>query len=110
MGDAQCFGIQGSIEPGSFTLVGAAVLLAFLNSFVTKATKQYRYYLDRSDCVPYDDNDDVRKEEDDDDAEKNFAPPEGGRDGDGDGVDVLSSLRPVPVMFTDTYRWLLRGG
>jgi hypothetical protein len=42
--DAQCFSVQGSIEPGSFTLVASAILLALLNSFVTKATRQYNYF------------------------------------------------------------------
>jgi len=101
--DAQCFGIRGSIEPGSFTLVGAAVVLALLNSFVTKATKQYNYYLEQQqhddDDVIRDDEDDVEKSSNDDDEEKVVT----------SSSPKNNKLRPIPVMFTDTYRWLLRG-
>jgi len=112
--DAQCFGVQGAIEPGSFTLVAAAMLLALLNSFVTKATRQHNYYLERS--LPDVDVEDVHVHEDvhaDNDAENNS----NNHHHDSSTTTVAPStttrstkLRPIPVMFTDTYRWLLRGG
>mmetsp|Transcript_54468 Transcript_54468/g.61620 ORF Transcript_54468/g.61620 Transcript_54468/m.61620 type:complete len:608 (+) Transcript_54468:14-1837(+) len=111
--DAQCFGVQGAIEPGSFTLVAAAMLLALLNSFVTKATRQHNYYLERS--LPDVDVEDVHVHEDvhaDNDAENNS----NNHHHDSSTTTVAPStttrstkLRPIPVMFTDTYRWLLRG-
>jgi len=114
--DAQCFGVQGAIEPGSFTLVAAAMVLALLNSFVTKATRQYNYYLERS--LPDVDVEDVHVHEDvhaDNDAENNS----NNHHHDSSTTTVApfttttttsTKLRPIPVMFTDTYRWLLRGG
>lgn len=111
--DAQCFSVQGSIEPGSFTLVAAAILLTLLNSFVTKATKQYNYYEERVGASSSNDDDDEIST-----SVKNTNNITSSNDGD--EMNVLStssrsnkqstSLRPIPVMFTDTYRWLLRGG
>jgi len=100
--DAQCFGVQGAIEPGSFTLVAAAILLALLNSFVTKATKQYIYYLERGLSnvdADVDDEDDAQNKSKIHDSSKKVAT-----------TTSRNKLRPIPVMFTDTYRWLLRRG
>jgi len=110
--DAQCFGVQGAIEPGSFTLVAAAIVLALLNSFVTKATRQYSYYLERS--LPDVDVDDVHVHKDvheDNDTENNSNNHHDSSTTVAPSTTTRSNkLRPIPVMFTDTYRWLLRGG
>lgn len=39
--DAQCFSVQSSMEEGAYVLAAGAVLLALLNTFVTKAVTQY---------------------------------------------------------------------
>ena len=98
--DAQCFGVQGTIRAGSFTLFAAAMLLALLSSFVTKATRQHNYYLEKLYIQ-------------EDDRADNAAVPNGGdhdeNGSDSDAVKSATKLRPFPVMFTDTYRWLLKG-
>eukprot|EP00934_Nitzschia_sp_Nitz4_P006159 Nitzschia sp. Nitz4//scaffold358_size24170//3784//11028//NITZ4_008429-RA/size24170-augustus-gene-0.44-mRNA-1//1//CDS//3329548996//6149//frame0 len=95
--DAQCFSVQSSIEKGSFWLAGGAVVLALVNSFVSKAVTQF-----------------FRDQESH--AIGNFS------DGESDGGFTAASgedqftadagfsarIRPAPVMFTDTFRWLLR--
>ena len=105
--DAQCFSVQGSIEPGSFTLVASAILLALLNSFVTKATRQHNYFEKRRRLQKeIEHNNEVvencTKNNDDDTMTITAA--------SSSSSSSLSStkLRPIPVMFTDTYRWLLR--
>jgi hypothetical protein len=84
--DAQCFSVRSSIEGGSYILAGGAVLLALVNTFVTKAV--FQYFRDQVDS----------NEEDIDAAILEDAEP--------DTVD--KNIRPVPVLFTDTFRWLLR--
>ncbi|KAL3925115.1 MAG: hypothetical protein SGILL_000620 [Bacillariaceae sp.] len=97
--DAQCFSVEGYIEPGSIILAVAAVLLALLNTFVGKACRQYFW--------------DQKAE-----LEKELFPDDGISDLSGDAeeqtkVDTMdtsvSRIHPVPVMFTDTFRWLLEG-
>merc|ERR1712238_543457 len=93
-------------------LVAAAILLALLNSFVTKATRQYSYYLERS--LPDVDVDDVHVHEDiheDNDTDNNSNNHHASSTTVAPSATTRSNkLRPIPVMFTDTYRWLLRGG
>merc|ERR1712238_475984 len=93
-------------------LVAAAILLALLNSFVTKATRQYSYNLERS--LPDVDVDDVHVHEDiheDNDTENNSNNHHDSSTTVAPSTTTRSNkLRPIPVMFTDTYRWLLRGG
>mmetsp|Transcript_5858 Transcript_5858/g.16690 ORF Transcript_5858/g.16690 Transcript_5858/m.16690 type:complete len:1343 (-) Transcript_5858:136-4164(-) len=91
--DAQCFSVQGSLEPGSLTLVLAAVWLALLNSFVTKATRQCDFEQKRA---TYNHNA-VAIEQ----ASSPNSPAEA-------SVEKLK-IRHLPVLFTDSYRWLLRG-
>ncbi len=88
--DAQCFSVQSSIEEGSFILAVGAVLLAFLNAFVNKAATQY--FRDMEKSIPLVAG--VHKSGD-------LAAT--------DMVVVEESIRPVPVLFTDTFRWFLRG-
>jgi hypothetical protein len=40
--DAQCFQLRGTVGWGCFALIAAAFLLAFLNTFVTRAVFQYQ--------------------------------------------------------------------
>eukprot|EP00536_Pseudo-nitzschia_multiseries_P008906 jgi/Psemu1/257673/estExt_Genewise1Plus.C_2360017 len=91
--DAQCFSVQGSLEPGSLTLVVAAVWLALLNSFVTKATRQYDF--EQKSAIR--ERSIVAMEQ--------ASPPKS----PAEAQVKKDKIRPLPVLFTDAYRWLLRG-
>lgn len=88
--DAQCFRVDSRIESASYVLVGAAFLLALINSFITKAVGQY--FRDK-------DNDENRiffQATDSDLAE------------DVHTTEFRKTITPVPVLFSDTFRWFLR--
>ena len=88
--DAQCFSVSSRIGPNAFVLVAAAVLLAFLSSFVRKAFVQYMY-----DGIPS-----VLLKENDDSTELSQS------NNSDDFVDT--NIQQVPVLFTDTFRWMLK--
>ena len=93
--DAQCFSVQSSIEDGAFVLAAGAVHLALLNTLVTKAVSQYM----REKTQLEKQIEEVCCEEafeDADEVQQGNAPESKG-------------IHPVPVLFTDTFRWLLRG-
>jgi hypothetical protein len=100
--DAQCFSVRSSIEGGSLILAGGAVLLALINTFVTKAVLQY--FRDRSAM-------ERRLQED----VENMSQTDSDNTSDTASDDPLAadggfsaSIQPVPVLFTDNFRWLLR--
>jgi len=86
--DAQCFSVQSSIEDGSFILAAGAVLLALLNTVVNKAIVQY-----------FRDNNN-RKGMLNDDEEKVI-------ESEIVNQSIDRIIHPVPVLFSDTFRWLL---
>ena len=88
--DAQCFSIESSIEAGSYILAMGAVVLGFFNSFVNKAVIQY--FRDMEEKAPRD----LEQNSDTD-----FSAD--------DVVTVSKEIRPVPVLFTDNFRWFLQG-
>lgn len=90
--DAQCFSIESSIEAGSYILAAGAVVLGFVNSFVNKAVVQYFRDMDMEAKAPRDleQNSDTEFSTD-------------------DVVTMSKEIRPVPVLFTDNFRWFLRG-
>jgi len=86
--DAQCFRVEARIEGASYFLAGASVALALLNTFVMRAVKQ---------CF-----------RDGDMSMKEFkAAPK--RDGEEiEDVQVaIRRIKPVPVLFSDAFRWFL---
>ena len=92
--DAQCFSIKSSIEKGFFILAVGAVLLSLMNAFVTKATTQY--------CRDYNRPMRVHQTEElgstleyADEGQEVMASPD-------------SPIQPPPVLFTDSFRWLLQ--
>jgi hypothetical protein len=89
--DAQCFRVETRIEYGSYILMVGAILLAFLNTFVMKAVVQY--FRD--------------KEEEDRLMEEGVSKVDDTTLYSMDSA-VLKKIRPVPVLFTDTFRWILR--
>lgn len=86
--DAQCFRVEARIEGATYCLTAASIALALLNTFVTRAVNQYFRDAEMS-----------RKE---------FkATP--GRDGEEvEDIHVARSrVEPVPVLFSDAFRWFL---
>jgi hypothetical protein len=94
--DAQCFSVQGNIEPGAIILAIAALLLALLNTFVNKAVLQYfhdgKIELENKLVLEGEMQLDVVDE---------------GQKGSED-TNHSMKIHPVQVFFTDTFRWLLR--
>jgi hypothetical protein len=88
--DAQCFRVNTSIGNGFFVLAAAAVLLALLNTFVLKAVRQYERDQDMSANTQH----------------HGKGLPAG--DEEGDLSRTRREIHPVPVLFTDTFRWLLQ--
>jgi len=99
--DAQCFRVNTSINGGFYILAAAAVLLALLNTFVLKAVRQYDRDKDQQEHDKAQNSPPrhamlkqlttTRPEEFSDDAAK------------------FDEIRPVPVLFSDTFWWLLDG-
>ena len=100
--DAQCFSVQASIESGFFILAGGAVILALVNTFVTKAVFQY-----------FRDSDLVQSKRMTADGNVSDSGLTNADSDEGDEAAVADAgftarIQPVPVLFTDTFRWLLR--
>lgn len=84
--DAQCFSVESTISGGFFVLAAAAILLALINTFVVKATTQF--FRDKVyNSSTFDIDEEVC--------------------GDKIAADC-SEVQPVPVLFSDTFRWMLR--
>lgn len=95
--DAQCFSVKSSIERGFFVLAGGAAILALFNTFVTKAVLQYfRDSDERRNKASYD-------SDASDSGLTSYSEEELPVD-----VGFSARIRPAPVLFTDTFRWLLR--
>lgn len=87
--DARCFRVQAAIEPACFILVAAGVVIVALSTFVSMAVAQRtrdenRAALGRYASPSLDDLDDPKKVK-------------------------FEEIAPFPVLFTDQFRWLLRG-
>jgi Paraquat-inducible protein A len=96
--DAQCFSVQSSIEDGTFILAAGTVLLALLNTFVTKAVSQYLREKAQLEKKIEDELSTYEMDEEEQASQEDKATPS-----------RESRVHPVPVLFTDTFRWLLRG-
>jgi hypothetical protein len=94
--DAQCFSVQSSIEGGSFVLAAGAVLLALINTFVIKAVVQY-----------FRDNDELEKECLGDEEKCSNSDDTLNSEVDPYEFHACERIHPVPVLFSDTFRWLL---
>ena len=82
--DAGCFQLASDIQSGAILLLVGALLLALLTSFVSKATHQYLMDTTKKVSTPLSIKDDVDLDD-----------------------KRLAEIRPVPVLFTDTFRWCL---
>ena len=87
--DAQCFRVNTSVSSGFYILAVAAALLALLNAFVTKAVRQF-----------------IRDKET---TNNNLLVKVVDGTEEEDMVGVRNDIQPVPVLFSDTFRWLLTG-
>lgn len=83
--DAQCFRVNTTIEKGFFVLAVGALVLALLNTIVIHAVRQKQQ--DSEPCRTIG---------------SNFGCDE-------DVEDVREKIHPAHVLFTDSFRWLLRG-
>ena len=88
--DAQCFRVESRIESASYFLASAAVLLAFLNTFIMKAVGQYFREKETAEGGVF--------------AELPDFP-----DGCGDLQEIQKMITPVPMLFTDRFRWFMKG-
>lgn len=92
--DAQCYRSDIGLEPTFYILLVAAVVLASITSFVSKAVVHYMRDMDPQQN-PFDSSgatNDVESASDFSDEKK---------------LDDPSTIQPTPVLFTDRYRWLL---
>lgn len=96
--DAQCFKANVAVEPTFYVLLTGAVLLAIVNSFVMKALTHYFHDKEGSLVIVA-----FKKAEathiDDLDAHE--------AEQSAEGTDDRKAIHPVPVLFTDRFRWLL---
>jgi len=101
--DAQCFAVEASIEKGFYYLAAGAIILGLLSSFTTKAVTQY--FRDRDPNIK-------SFQDSISDAGMTIAHSDDEEADDSNGaVDAgfITRIHPVPVLFTDTFRWTLRG-
>jgi hypothetical protein len=100
--DAQCFSVTSHIENGAFSLAFGAALLAFLSTFVFKASIQYIH--------------DAKNHgghiKDEDYASTSFSDNTshlGSNEDEEPGITGFAgTIHPVPVLFTDSFRWMLK--
>jgi hypothetical protein len=89
--DGHCFRVEATLMSGSYLLAAGALLLALLSSFVMSS--DFQYFFDREELKKLLAVEKVALPEE--------APTEVSKE-------VYEKLRPPPVLFTDTFRWLLR--
>jgi len=123
--DAQCFSVQGSIDPGSIALLVAAILLALVNSVVTLASKQclddYSAPLDRqaqqilplepSEAAAVETHPNSDNENTEETAIVETHPNSDNENSENENTEETANstkIRPPPFVFTDIHRWLLR--
>jgi hypothetical protein len=94
--DAQCFRTDVKVEPTFYLLFVAAILLAVINSFIMKAVKQYFRDIESSTLQIVHD-----------DTVANFDDFVDTRDFNHYELSEEGKIHPVPVLFTDQYRWFL---
>ena len=89
--DAQCFRVEATVEQGSFVIAAGAAALALLNTYVMKAVIQYFRDAEKSS------SDELAIAQPLSEDEISYQ----------SDTDALSKkIRPVPVLFTDKFRWL----
>ena len=90
--DAQCFKVAAKIESGTYFLITGAFLLALLNSFIMNAVIQE----ERDASEWHTPQEHVKFGE----STSDLSPEE--------YAQIIDSIDPPPVLFTDKYRWAMR--
>lgn len=91
--DAQCFALEASITAGAYLLVPITLCMALMNTFVVKAyIQQLR---EKEEATKFVSEDEKLRAFD--------------RTTWDSRTDAMGSIRPVGVVFTDTFRWALEG-
>jgi hypothetical protein len=107
--DAQCFRVNTRVESSLWVLLTAAIILGFTNHFISKAacqqerddnTKTNEDFLDKESLK----SNHMDFSSDDCSVDQSF---EGDYFINKKRDDLISSIKPVPHLFTDYYRWLL---
>jgi len=93
--DAQCFRLRGNIKQGSYILLAVAFLLGIMNTFITRAAVQYNY--------------DKKKEKQTANRTSDSTMPSQELTAEMDTEEIIEKINPPPVLFTDVFRWFLRG-
>jgi len=98
--DGQCFGVSSRIGHNTFILLAGAILLAFLSSFVSKAVVQHLHDQARQglQIQGKDDRINMFPDEISTKSSSDDEMPDSG---------IIANIRPVPVLFTDSFRWML---
>jgi hypothetical protein len=96
--DAQCFRTDVKIEPTFYLLFTSAICLALINTFVMKAVSQYFRDI-HSTFIQGVVDEKSATFEDPDFQDENCNNIE---------TSAKSKIHPVPILFTDRYRWFLR--
>jgi len=110
--DAQCFSVQGYIDPGSISLLVAAILLAILNSVVSLASNQLLAEQDRRQERSNPSESEVVEESAKEGNQSSGSQTSGSSQErqNGDVLGEETKIRPLPIIFTDAYGWLLHSG
>ena len=95
--DAQCFKTDVQVKPTFYLLFAGAIVLALINSFVMRAVTQYFRDITSSIGNTHDvQGEKIANLNDDIEDSNENEPFEKGK------------IHPVPVLFTDQYRWFLQ--
>lgn len=101
--DAQCLKTDISVEPTFFLLFVAALVLTLMNTFVMKAERHYFSDIESANTILF--HQKLGNLEDlaaiEDEIEDGICKENTNTGG------VVKSIRPVPVMFSDSFRWCL---
>ena len=89
--DSHCFRIEATIRSGFYVMFAGTLLLTISSTFVHKASFQYFYDIEAEKKV--------QAMEDHSPIEEALAPVDD---------EFYKGISPPPVLFTDTFRWVLR--
>jgi len=88
--DGQCFLVKSTLKAGFWIILAGSLFLAFFSSFVTKALSQFLW--DKKEA-----------------AKKEKRSIEGAETSGAETSDTnIDNIRPVPVLFSDSFRWMLK--
>jgi len=91
--DAQCFRVEAKVENASYLIAAGAVALALLNTFVIKAVVQYFREIEKGQAL------------EEYKAAKLLSEEGQEKLSEKDSAAMARKIHPVPVLFTDTFRW-----